>query len=121
MYLKQRLRAGECLVGAGVYSNALEVIEYSARGMDWIWWEAQHSHADWQATVHAARTAHSVSIPMLIRTWTHAGDTIERLLDAGVDGILVPMVDTPEQTAEIVSRCCYPPLGNGLSDRSGWK
>jgi 2-keto-3-deoxy-L-rhamnonate aldolase RhmA len=80
--------------------------------MDWVWWEAQHTHADWQTTVHAARTAHSVSVPMLVRTWTHHGDTIERLLDAGVDGIIVPMVDTAEQAEEIASRCYYPPLGN---------
>lgn len=112
MNLKQRLQAAECLLGAGVYSNSLEVIEYSARAMDWIWWELQHTHADWQTTVHAARTAHSVPIPMLIRTWTHQGDTIERLLDTGVDGIIVPMVDTAEQAAGIVSRCYYPPLGN---------
>ena len=42
MYLKERLAAGECLLGAGIYSNSPEVMEYAAVGMDWIWWEPQH-------------------------------------------------------------------------------
>jgi 4-hydroxy-2-oxoheptanedioate aldolase len=51
-------------------------------------------------------------IPALIRTWTHDGGTIERLLDTGAEGITVPMVNTPEQAEAIVSHCYYPPLGN---------
>ncbi len=43
MYLKERLAGGECLIGAGIYSNSVEMLEYAAEGMDWIWWEAQHA------------------------------------------------------------------------------
>lgn len=112
MYLKERLAGGQCLIGAGVYTNSPEVIEYATKGMDWIWWECQHTHADWQTTVHGVRTAYAMRIPVLIRTWTHQGDTIERLLDTGAEGIIVPMVDTAAQAGEIVSRCYYPPIGN---------
>ncbi|NOZ50043.1 MAG: hypothetical protein GXP37_08370 [Chloroflexi bacterium] len=112
MYLKERLAAGHCQIGAGIYSNSPDLVELVARDMDWIWWEAQHSHADWQTIVHGVRTAYGMRIPVLVRTWTHNGDTIERLLDTGAEGIIVPMVNTPEQAEEIVSRCYYPPLGN---------
>lgn len=50
-----------------------------------------------------------MGIPTLIRSWTSDGDTIERLLDTGAEGIIVPMVNTPGQAAEIVSRTYYPP------------
>ncbi len=50
-------------------------------------------------------------IPVLVRTWTHDSGTIEKLLDTGAEGIIVPMVNTPEQAAEIVSHCYYPPVG----------
>ena len=30
-------------------------MEYTAVGMDWIWWEAQHTHPDWQTLVHGIR------------------------------------------------------------------
>jgi 4-hydroxy-2-oxoheptanedioate aldolase len=112
MYLKQRIAAGECLIGAGIYSYSPEVVEYSAAGMDWIWWETQHSQVDWQTTVNGVRAAHIIQVPVLIRTWTHHGETIERLLDTAADGIIVPTVDRPEQAAEIVSHCYFPPLGN---------
>jgi 2-keto-3-deoxy-L-rhamnonate aldolase RhmA len=36
---------------------------------------------------------------------------IKRLLDSGAHGVLIPMVDTPEQAAEAASWVRYPPLG----------
>lgn len=111
MYLKERLAAGEYLIGAGIYSNSPELLEWAVVGMDWIWWETQHTHPDWQTTVSAARAAAALRIPLLVRSWTADGDTIERLLDTGAEGIIVPLVDTVEQTKRLVSRCYYPPLG----------
>lgn len=112
MHLKERLDAGHCLIGAGVYTNCPEVIEYCAAGMDWIWWETQHTHPDWQTTIHGVRAAYGAKIPLLIRSWTHDGDTLERMLDTGAEGIIVPMVNTKEDAERIVSRCFYPPIGN---------
>ncbi len=111
MYLKQRLVAGECVIGAGIYSGSIEIIEFCTEGMDWIWLENQHTHSDWQAIVYGVRTAYTRRIPTLVRTWTHDPGTIERLLDTGAEGIIVPMVNTPEQAKEIVSHCYYPPVG----------
>ncbi len=112
MYLKERLAAGEYLIGAGIYSGSTDMIEYTASGMDWIWWEAQHVQSGWQTLLHGVRTGQLMDIPVLVRSWTHDGGTIERLLDMGADGIIVPMVNTVEQAHEIVSHCYYPPLGN---------
>ena len=111
MYLKQRLARGECLLGAGIYSGSPEIVEYACRGLDWIWLDAQHSHADWQTLIHIVRAAHWIGVPVLVRTWTHDGGTIERLLDTGAEGIIVPMVDTPEQARAVISHCYYPPQG----------
>lgn len=112
MLLKDRLAAGETLLGAGLFSGSTELLEYSAAGMDWVWWDCQHSHQDWQTILHGVRTAGLLKIPVLIRTWTHDGGTIERLLDTGADGMIVPMVNTAAQAEQIVSHCYYPPLGN---------
>ena len=112
MYLKERLTSGDCLIGAGIWSNSPDILEYTAKGMDWIWWECQHTHVDWQTTIHGVRTAFGMRIPIILRTWTHDGGTIEKLLDTGAEGIIVPMVDTAEQAQEIVSHCYFPPVGN---------
>jgi 4-hydroxy-2-oxoheptanedioate aldolase len=111
MYFKQRLAAGECLIGALNYSNSPELLEYTAVGMDWAWWEAQHTHADWENIAHGVRAARGIQVPLVVRTWTDDGGTIQRILDTGADGLIVPMVNTPEQAAEIVSHCYFPPLG----------
>jgi 4-hydroxy-2-oxoheptanedioate aldolase len=112
MYLKERLATGEYVIGALFYSNSPEMMEFAAVGMDWVWWEGQHTHADWTNMVHGVRTAYGMDIPAFVRTWTHDGGTIERLLDTGAEGLIAPMVNTPGQAAEIVSHCYYPPLGN---------
>jgi 4-hydroxy-2-oxoheptanedioate aldolase len=109
--LKERIAAGQCLIGVCFYSHSPDVVEFTGAEMDWLWWEAQHDPCDWQSIVHGVRAAYAVRMPMLIRTWTHNGDTIERLLDTGAEGIIVPTVDTPEQAREIVARCYYPPVG----------
>jgi 2-keto-3-deoxy-L-rhamnonate aldolase RhmA len=111
MYLKERLTSGECVIGAGIYSGSVEMIEYTTEGMDWIWLEAQHTHPDWQSLVYGVRTAYTRRIPTLVRTWTHDPGTIEKLLDTGAEGIIVPMVNTPGQAEQIVSHCYYPPVG----------
>jgi 4-hydroxy-2-oxoheptanedioate aldolase len=109
--LKERLAQGEYLIGGAICSNSADVVEWAAGGLDWIWWDAQHAQGDWHDILTGVRTARLRDIPVLIRTWTHDGGTIERLLDTGADGIIAPMVDTAEQAAAIVSHCYYPPLG----------
>jgi 2-keto-3-deoxy-L-rhamnonate aldolase RhmA len=111
MYFKDRIAAGETLLGAGIFCPNAEMIDWCAHGMDWIWLEGQHTHADWMTLAHCVRTAHAIGVPTLVRTWTHDPGTIERLLDTGAEGIIVPLVDTPEQAEHIVTRCFYPPVG----------
>ena len=83
MNFKQRITAGECLLGACIYSNSPQIIECGAVGMDWIWWDAQHTHGDWSTIAHGVCTANLMTIPALIRTWTHDPGTLERLLAPG--------------------------------------
>lgn len=111
-FLKRRLAAGECLIGGGMYSGSPDIVEWAAPGMDWIWWDCQHTHGDWQDILLGVRTAQTQGVPVLLRTWTHDGGTIEKLLDTGAEGIIVPMVNTVAQAQAILPHCYYPPLGD---------
>ncbi len=47
----------------------------------------------------------------LVRVTAGTVDQIKRALDGGAQGILVPLVNTPEQAAEVVQFAKYPPEG----------
>lgn len=111
MYIKQRLENDQTLLGAVMFSGSPDAIEFSTRSLDWLWLEGQHTHADWQTLIHGVRAANGIGVAPFVRTWTHDGGTIERLLDTGAEGIIVPMIDTPQQAEQIAARCYYPPAG----------
>lgn len=66
---------------------------------------------------------HSGSLPRLLPAVQQAGAralvrapsndpaTLGRILDLGADGVIVPLVDTPEDAAAAVAACRYPPEG----------
>ena len=58
--------------------------------------------------MHAVQTTHAA--PFVRVPGLHAPDVM-RALDAGAAGIICPMIDTPQQAAELVSACCYAPRG----------
>lgn len=61
-----------------------------------------------QACLTAARAAH---VPAMVRVATLDDGLIGRALDAGAQGIMVPMIETPEDATKLVRACKYPPLG----------
>jgi len=62
------------------------------------------------------RAAQASDTAMLLRVPSHDPVYIMRALDAGVDGIVVPTVETAEEARAVVAAAKYPPLGaRGLS------
>ena len=49
--------------------------------------------------------------PMLVRVPWNDPAAIMRALDAGADGVIVPMVNTAEEARAAVGAMRYPPLG----------
>ena len=47
----------------------------------------------------------------LPRVASHNAEMIRRLCDSGADGIIVPMVQGPEDVKNIIAWAKYPPLG----------
>ena len=106
--LKQRELQLGCWLGlADPY-----VAEISASaGFDWLLIDAEHAPNDLrsiiaQMQVIAASESHSVVRPPVGETWI-----IKRLLDAGAQTLLIPMVETAEQAGKLVDAVTYPPHG----------
>lgn len=108
---RQRLAAGERLVGTIVTCTAPSVAELLAlAGFDWLFIDAEHGPfdtADLQAVLQAVagRAACIVRVP--------AGDEhfIKRTLDLGADGIIVPQVNSAQQAEQVVKYARYSPQG----------
>jgi 2-keto-3-deoxy-L-rhamnonate aldolase RhmA len=76
--------------------------------------DAQHGLWDRLSIEHAIGIAGSRS-PVLVRTTDHSHASISQALDAGAEGVLVPLIETAEQAAAAVAASRFPPHG----ERSG--
>jgi len=110
---KERLRAGEVAFGAWMTLTDPAVAEIMADlGFDYILFDTEHSPWNMetlQTAVMAFRG--SETVPMARVPWNDPV-TIKRYLDLGIEGILAPMVRTPEEAKALIAACRYPPDGS---------
>lgn len=105
-----RLRRGDRMIGSFVTLPALEVAEVmSAAGLDWLLIDCEHAPLD---ALWAQRLLQAARVPGVVRVADRQEATLNRALDAGAAGVLVPMVNTAQQAQAIVSFCKYPPVGS---------
>lgn len=115
---KQTMLQGKPAFGFGIGLGspaAVETLAYS--GADFLLMDRQHgTWGDDALNIALMATTHSPAIPMARVLWNEYG-LIGRLLDEGMMGIIIPMVNTPEDAAAAARACRFPPIG----DRSwGW-
>lgn len=82
----------------------------AAAAPGWLVLDAQHG--TWTDTdLLATLPALDVAVPVLVRVADDRASGIGRALDAGADGVVVPMVESAVQAAAAVHACRYPPQG----------
>jgi len=77
-------------------------------GAEWIAIDVQHGDLDVADVAPLARVS---PIPVLVRLASHDGAHLARVLDAGVDGVIVPAVESAAQAGQLVQAACFPPRG----------
>lgn len=116
---KQKLQRGERLVGGTVISSDPDIYCAMANsGFDFLWIEMQHSpltYAEVARMIWACRGAPAVPF---IRVPDSTPGDIQKAMDIGALGIIIPLVDTVEEIRSAVEYTMYPPrgkrsLGNG--------
>ncbi len=89
----------------------VRLAELTAEPADFVWIDLEHGAlgtADVQPLAVAARAA---GTPALVRV-ADLGAPLEAILDAGVDGVVMPRVETAADAAAFVERTRYPPRGS---------
>ena len=86
---------------------------FAALGFDFVTVDMEHSAMTLETTLDAIRAVDAAAddAAAIVRLPGHDPDRIKRVLDAGVDGIMAPMVETPAEAEALVEACRYPPAG----------
>ncbi|MBL8856084.1 MAG: hypothetical protein JNK57_19110 [Planctomycetaceae bacterium] len=80
-------------------------------GLDWLLIDMEHGHLGWKDVANHLRVINARGIPGLIRVPDLCRESIQRALDIGADGIVVPMISTREQLELAFRYGKYPPRG----------
>jgi 2-keto-3-deoxy-L-rhamnonate aldolase RhmA len=112
--LIDRLKAKDAfLVGTWAKIPSLETVELIGHaGFDFAVVDMEHAPHSFQSAYQAIATAQAVGLYAMARLPDRSGGAVQRLLDAGIDGLLVPRVETPEIAADVTAAMAFPPLGS---------
>jgi 2-dehydro-3-deoxyglucarate aldolase/4-hydroxy-2-oxoheptanedioate aldolase len=101
----------------------MEIMELVAlAGFDFVVIDLEHSTISLESAYQLIGTALLTGVSPLVRVPGLDPGLIQRVLDAGAEGIMVPHVDTVEQARAAVSAVRFPPLGQrgvGSTSRAG--
>ncbi|VVO17609.1 HpcH/HpaI aldolase family protein [Pseudomonas fluorescens] len=111
--LKVKLGAGESAYGLISSIPSPAAIELIAEaGFDFVIIDMEHVLINPETVENMIRTAESYAVTPLVRVADLNPKTMLRLLDGGAQGIVLPMIESPEQLAESIRACKYHPLGS---------
>src|ERR1051325_6087462 len=111
--LKARLRAGKRALGCWTVLGAPAVIEVLALcGFDYLLLDQEHGFGGPSALLHSLQAmAATPQCSSIVRVPSNDPNYLKRVLDAGVEGVMVPNVETAEDARAVVAACRYPPAG----------
>jgi len=119
MNLKQKIRNKQLTLGSWITIPNQAVIEIMATaGFDWLTIDIEHSAVNIESVQNLIGFIQGKGIKAFVRVYGNDEVIIKRVLDAGADGIIVPMIKSKEEAQELVNHVYYPPLGKrgvGLS------
>ena len=97
---------GWCMLGNPF---AAEII--TASGCDWLVIDQQHGYVTDEAMRVMIQTAGIRGVPVLVRVPWNEPISIGHALDAGAEGVIVPMISTADDARRAADASHYPPLG----------
>ncbi len=88
-------------------------------GFDWLLLDTEHSPNDLPMVFSQLQAVMEHKVQPIVRPPWNDAVVIKRLLDAGAQSLLVPMVQTAQEAADAVAAIRYPPRGvRGFSNGS---
>jgi 2-keto-3-deoxy-L-rhamnonate aldolase RhmA len=110
--LVSRIRAGETVIGSWFTVPHPMVAETLAQGgFDFLLLDGEHAPVPPDAVSNLLPSTELHGCPVIYRPRTNSVDLIRGALDAGVTGVMVPMIENAAQAKAALDAAKYPPLG----------
>ena len=109
---KQALKDGQRQIGCWCsFGEAVTTEVMGTAGFDWLVVDGEHAPNDIRSIRDQLVALATSPAEPVVRVPIGEAWIIKQVLDAGAQTVLVPMVETAEQAAELVRACHYPPHG----------
>jgi 4-hydroxy-2-oxoheptanedioate aldolase len=108
---KQRLKAGETLIGLWAQSGQAAVSEVLAdAGFDWLLVDGEHAPLEVPTITDQLRVIEPTGTSAIVRAWNDPV-ILKRVLDTGAQTLLIPFVQSADEARRAVASVRYPPHG----------
>jgi len=112
MNLKQSLKNNVLTIGSWITMGHSSIVEIMATaGFDWLTVDMEHSAITMDVAQNLIATIKANKMDALVRVGKKDELFIKRVMDAGADGVIVPMVCNKEDAEYAVASVKYPPIG----------
>ena len=108
--VKELLKSGKTVVGTSA-SVSSDMNFLGDSGYDFMLFDSQHSPVDVKQLTPVVQSLRGKQATPIIRVSDNRPDLVCFALDAGARGIIVPMVNTAQEAADMVQYCRYHPEG----------
>ena len=114
----ERLRAATSPTGTGLrrglwvsFLSAYGLEIAAGSGADWLGVDLQHGDLEPSDVPGLLRVTEQAGLPLLTRMPSHSPALISRAIDAGVNGLIVPAVESAHEAQALVRAALLPPRG----------
>lgn len=107
--ITEKIQRGEPITGIFVLMAdpaVSEIVGYA--GCDFVWIDTEHGMLDRREVYQHVMAAQSAGACAFVRVPGVDPQQIKNTLDVGPDGVIFPMINTPELARQAVAACTYP-------------
>lgn len=120
----ERIRSGESpLIGTVISLPCPDIADILSRlSFEWLFFDLEHGNLNFQIVQQMVQ-ATGGRCASVVRVPSQDEAAIKKTLDIGIDGIMIPQVNTATEARRIVQLCKYPPEGTrgvGLARAQGY-
>ena len=106
------MKENDITIGSWITLGHFSIAEVMAdAGFDWLCIDLEHSVIDYYEAEHLIAAIRYKGVKPYVRVGANDPTIIKRVLDAGAEGIIVPMVNSREDAIKAVNAVKYPPMG----------